>query len=160
MTSGGEWRLINTFTIETEDLAKVYFNTDLNGNPFSLRELWIVGDGRNATTHSGSTGISIFTRLGDGTTGNASQYLYPIRFNSNSVTYQRGFATWFELLTETAYRAWNTALGNTLNSHESAPLLTAGFADKGIDAIREIAIFPGTGSVLYGVGTVISIYGR
>ncbi len=160
MTIGGEWRLINTFTIETEDLAKVYFDTDLNGNPFALRDLWIVGDGRNATTHSGSTGISIFTRLGDGTTGNTAQYQYPIRFNSNSVTYQKGFAMWFELLTETAYRSWSTALGNSLNSNAPAPILTAGFADKEIDAIREIAIFPGTGSVLYGVGTVISIYGR
>ena len=160
MTSGGEWRLINTFTIETEDLAKVYFDTDLNGNPFALRELWIVGDGRNATTHSGSTGISIFTRLGDGTTGNTLQSQYPIRFNSNSISYQRGFAIWFELLTETVYRSWSAALPNQLNSNAPAPFLTAGFADKEIDAIREIAIFPGTGSVLYGVGTVISIYGR
>ena len=160
MPSGGEWRLINTFTIETEDLAKVYFDTDLNGNPFALRELWIVGDGRNATTHSGSTSMSIFTRLGDGTTGNTLQSQYPIRFNSNSMTYQRGFAMWFELLTETAYRSWSTALPNQLNSNDPAPFLTAGFASKEIDAIREIAIFPGTGSVLYGVGTVISIYGR
>ena len=158
MPSGGEWRLINTFTIETEDLAKVYFDTDLNGNPFALKELWIVGDGRNATTHSGSTSITIFTRLGDGTTGNTAQYQYPIRFNSTGTTYQKGFVTWFELLTETTYRAWSSSLGNVLTA--TNPTLTAGFADKGIDAIREIAIFPGTGSVLYGVGTVISIYGR
>ena len=160
MPSGGEWRLINTFTIETEDLAKVYFDADLNGNPFALRELWIVGDGRNATTHSGSTSMSIFTRLGDGTAGNTIQAYYPIRFNSNSMVYQRGFAMWFELLTETTYRAWSTALANTLDIFDPSPKLTAGFADKEIDAIREIAIFPGTGSVLYGVGTVISIYGR
>ena len=67
---------------------------------------------------------------------------------------------WFELLTETTYRAWSTALANTLDIFDPSPKLTAGFADKEIDAIREIAIFPGTGSVLYGVGTVISIYGR
>lgn len=157
---GGEWRLINTFTIETEDLAKVYFNTDLYGNPFELRELWIVGNGKNATTHSGSTSVYIFTRLGDGTTGNTIQSSYPIRFNSNNMPYQRGFAVWFELLTETAYRSWSTAFTNQLNINNPAPMFTAGFADKEIDAIREIAIFPGTGSVLYGVGTVISIYGR
>ena len=29
-----------------------------------------------------------------------------------------------------------------------------------LDAVREIAIFPSGASVLYGVGTVVSIYGR
>lgn len=155
---GGEWRLINTFTIETEDLSKVYFNTDLDGNPFELRELWIVGNGRNATTHSGSTSIVIFTRLGNGTTGDKAQFKYPIKVNSTGIAYQRGFVTWFELLTETTYRAWSSSLGNTVSC--TNPTLSAGFVDKEIDAIREIAIFPGSGSVLYGVGTVISIYGR
>lgn len=161
--SAKEWRLINTYTIETEDFAKLYFNTDMDGNPFELTELWIVGDGTNATTHSASTQVGVFFRFGDGTHGpNTSQSYFDMAANAVGLAYQRGFLLWFDLLTDTMGRYLSAACGNQLTNgnFQYAACSPSRNGNGKLDTIREIAIFPSSGSVLYGLGTVISIYGR
>lgn len=158
---GKEWRLINKFTIETEDLVKIYFDKDLDGNPFELSEVLIFGDGRNATTNSGSTGVSVFFRFGDGSVGAGSQqYVYPIRLNSGDLSFQRGFMSFVQIITDTTAIGFAGALVNSAST--SGGNLKVTISDIGAcDAIREIAIFPGNNStVLYGVGTIVSVWGR
>ena len=160
---GKEWRLINKFTIETEDLVKIYFDKDLDGNPFELSEVWLLGDGRNATTHSGSTNVSVYFRFGDGSVGaDAAQYSYPIRFNSGFINYQCGLMSFVQIITDTTAIGFAGALGNATDTRFNNAL-TIGITNSNYSAcgaIREIAIFPGNNTVLYGVGTIVSVWGR
>lgn len=152
-----DWKLINTVQITEENTKEVYVNTDADGKSFEIEDICILINGKDASTNTGSTGSTIFYRLGDGSIGDRAQYHYQIPVNSANTAHIKYASFVGEKMGDDFVVETNA--GTTSNTNTGS---TSGFVENGytIDKIREVKVLLSAAEVYFPVGTVIKIYGK